>query len=71
MQTPRLIQMAIRGYQARIKWNQQDRMAAAWHGAAFTRSKKMPKLLNVLGERRKVKAQTHEQMLAVMQSLVK
>lgn len=45
-------------------------MTAAWHGAAFGRSKKMPTLAEVLGETSEKPMQTPEQMLAVMQSLV-
>ncbi|SCW77628.1 hypothetical protein SAMN02927924_02817 [Sphingobium faniae] len=46
-------------------------MTAAWHGAAFGRVKKMPTLEKVIGEKRAaVKMQSHQQMLAAMQSLV-
>lgn len=45
-------------------------MRAAWHGAAYQRSKKMPPLKQVLGQKTPVRAQTTEEMLSVMQSLV-
>jgi len=45
-------------------------MTAAWHGAAFGRAKKMPKLEKVIGEKRAAAGvQSHQQMLAAMQSL--
>lgn len=45
-------------------------MTTAWHGAAFGRSKKMPALSEVLGDKPEKHQQTPEEMLAVMQSLV-
>lgn len=45
-------------------------MTAAWHGAAFGRSKKMPALAEVLGETPQKPEQTPEQMIALMQSLM-
>src|SRR3546814_11841006 len=43
-QTPRTLKAIMAGYSARVKWDHRERMSAAWHGAAFERSKKMPKL---------------------------
>lgn len=59
------------GYSARVKWDHRERISAAWHGAAFERSKKMPKLADVLGERKakKKRAQTPQEMLGVMKAL--
>ncbi|QQN73955.1 hypothetical protein [Croceicoccus sp. YJ47] len=66
-QTPRLLKAAIAGYTNRERSAHREMMYGAWHGAAFQRAKKMPPLNQVLGDKRK--AQTPEQMLAIMQSL--
>lgn len=42
----------------------------AWHTEAFARTKRLPPLAKVLrGEEKQVRAQTPEQMIAVMRSL--
>jgi len=52
-------------------WQHRDRMSAAWHGAAISRAKKIPAIDKILGDTKRLKPQTPEQMLALMQSLVK
>ena len=69
-QTPRLLQAAIDGYAARAKWDHRGRMTAAWHAAALGRAKKLPALDRLLGRKAERKAQTPEQIIAVMRSLM-
>src|SRR3546814_16279660 len=59
------------GYSARVKWDHRERMSAAWHGAAFERSKKMPKLTEVLGDEETPKQRSNDQMLQMLRSIQK
>src|SRR3546814_76848 len=70
-QTPRTLKAIMAGYSARVKWDHRERMSAAWHGAAFERSKKMPKLTEVLGDEEKPKQRSNDQMLQMLRSIQK
>src|SRR3546814_270114 len=70
-QTPRTLEAIMAGYSARVKWDHRERMSAAWHGAAFERSKKMPKLTEVLGDEEKPKQRSNDQMLQMLRSIQK
>src|SRR3546814_4003236 len=70
-QTPRTLKAIMAGYSARVKWAHRERMSAAWHGAAFERSKKMPKLIEVLGDEAKTKQRSNNQMLQMLRSITK
>lgn len=49
----------------------EEALFLAWHTEAFARTKRLPALAKVLSgeERQTIRAQTPEQMLAVMRSL--
>src|SRR3546814_8495349 len=70
-QTPRTLKAIMAGYSARVKWDHRERMSAAWHGAAFERSKKMPKLTEVLGDAEKPKQRSNDKMLKMLRSIQK
>src|SRR3546814_4491365 len=70
-QTPRTLKAIMAGYSARVKWDNRERMSAAWNGEAFERSKKMPKMTEVLGDEEKPKKRSNDKMLQMLRSIQK
>lgn len=55
--------VVLQGAARAAKKNHEAMLFQAWHTEAFARTKKLPKLTDILGEKRK--AQTPEEMLDV------
>jgi hypothetical protein len=67
LQTPRLIMAALEG---RMRADTDKLAWHAWHVAALSRSKKLPRLDAMLKPKKSKKAQTPDAMMAVMNALV-
>lgn len=63
--TPRLVFLTIEAAARRLEREHNDRAWLAWHVAALTRVKKMPKLQSLTVKRRRRRPQTWQEQLAI------
>ncbi|ORE90192.1 hypothetical protein ATO13_23191 [Stappia sp. 22II-S9-Z10] len=64
-QTPRTFAAIVEGFGRRLEAEHNGRAWLVWHGEALHRVKKLPKLRDMLGRKRKPKRrQTPEEMMA-------
>jgi hypothetical protein len=59
---------AFKGYERRCEVEQKRTAWLAWHIEALSRQRKIPPLNDLFGEKRKVKPQTPDEMLAALQA---
>lgn len=67
--TPREIAAHLDGAARRLRREHNNRAWLAWHAAALTRVKQMPKLESLMSVDRPEQSQTWEDMLAVVKSI--
>lgn len=67
--TPHELNLCIQAYNERMTIEGKERLTIAYLTAAWGRVKKMPDLKKILGEEKRKKLQTPEQMLKVVQQL--
>ncbi|GJM84330.1 hypothetical protein HMSSN139_68260 [Paenibacillus sp. HMSSN-139] len=67
--TPYELNLHIQAYNERLQREEKEGLTIAYLTAYWGRVKKMPDLKKILGQERKTRAQTPEQMLRTVQAL--